>query len=284
MLQVMMSLIIMLCLFVSGYAFSGSNISDENDFNLIEVDVVSLLNPLGFSLTARGFRRQVYKRDQSPLWDGLYYQAGAQLRITPAFSRIGMQVEWMPIAIMQLRAEYDRLYFSGRFGSLLSFSSSDEPFDDDVLDDREGDEISSYGTRSAAQLTLRVKFSDTIVRNVTAIAQYKFPGIGPFYLEREYELLMATSDEILSNQLFLLFENKSEQGSRYIGPYHDYVHVNKSDLIRERIGMTWLQQYIKPIAGLQNPRWYIQSGIYLQDPNREDEMYLLIGVGGDIEF
>jgi len=281
MLRVMVSLLMFYPFLMADNVLANS---DNIHINRIELDVVSLFNPAGFSFTAKGYIRQVYNKDQLPLWDGLYYQVAAQLRITPAYRRAGLQIEWMPIAIVQLRAEYDRLYFSGKFGSLLSFSSSDSLFGDDEIDARDGEEISAYGTRTAVQLTLRVKSGNTIIRNVTDIIQYTFPGDGPYYLERENELLMATSDDVLSNQLFYLVENKNGSGSRYFGPYHDYLHVDQSSLTRERLGITWLQQYNKTLVNLLNPRMYVQSGVYLQDPNREDEFYIIVGIGGDIEF
>jgi len=37
-------------------------------------------------------------------------------------------------------------------------------------------------------------------------------------------------------------------------------------------------------AGLQKPRWYIQSGVYLSEQNRQDEFYLVVGIGGDLEL
>lgn len=281
MLRVMVSLVILSSVLTVDLVRANS---DDSHIIRIELDIVTLLNPAGFSFTAKGFNQQIYNKSKSPLWDGLYYQVATQLRITPAYSRAGVQFEWMPITILQLRAEYDRLYFSGRFGSLLSFSSNDELFGDDELTDREGDEISAYGTRSALQVTLRAKFDDIILRNVTDFMQYRFPGNGPYYLEREYEILMATSDTVLSNQLYLLFEDKSKKGSRFFGPYHDYVHADKSGLTRERLGVTWLQQYNKALVNIENPRLYVQSGIYLQDPNREEQFYIIVGIGGDIEF
>lgn len=251
---------------------------------LAEFDLVALANPEGLSLTAKAFRRQIYRHDQSPLWDGLYYQTGLHARVTPAFSRAGFEIEWMPVAVLQLRAEYDRLYFSGDYGSLLSFTSADQPFGDDELDARENEEVSAYGRRSAIGLTLRAKFGAVVIRNITDFMHYQFPSGGPFYLERENELLMASTDEVLSNTLYVLHEQTNRQRLRYAGAYYDYVHVEKSDLIRERLGLTWYQQYNKVLLGLQHPRWYVQAGHYLQDPNREGELYLLVGVGGDLAF
>jgi len=263
---------------------SYSAVALNNETKLAEVDIIGLYNPLGFSLASRVYWRNEYRQDASPLWDGLYFQAGAQLRLTPAYSQAGFHIEWLPVAVTKLKLQYDRLYFSGDYGSLLSFSSADQSFDDSDLEAREGEEISAYASRMAVGVTLQVRFNKFIVRNILEQVDYEFPGNGPFYLEREFELLLATDDQLISNQLYLLVENKKEQSDQYIGPYYDYVHVDKSDLTRERLGVTWLQQYKRPIAGLQKPRWYIQTGYYLQDPNRKDELYFIFGFGGDFEF
>ncbi|MCK5335590.1 MAG: hypothetical protein KAQ67_05480 [Gammaproteobacteria bacterium] len=271
---------------ISNNIFCSAAEVDEDTFTRLELDLISLYNPLGISVSANGFYRKVYRHDESALWNGLYYQAGAQANLNPAFARAGIHVEWMPIAILQLRLQYDRLRFSGSNGSLLSFASSNELFGDDELESREGQEVSGYGDRSLLKLTLRAQFANTIVRNVTDLSHYKFPGAGPYYLEREYEILMAAEDDVVSNQLFLLFESKIDNGKikRYIGPYHDYVHVRQSDLTRERLGLTWFQEYETTLGIFNKPRWYIQLGSYLKDQNRQDEIYLVFGIGGDINW
>ncbi|MDH5611385.1 MAG: hypothetical protein OEY66_02855 [Gammaproteobacteria bacterium] len=254
----------------------------NDSFNQLEVDLISLYNPLGISFSAMGYHRQIYHHDESVLWDNLYYQWGAQANINPAFIRTGIHFEWMPVAILQIRGQYDWLHFNGSSGSLLSFSSSDQPFGDDELEARKGDEISDNGSRASLHLTLRAKFNKTIIRNVTNFSYYQFPGVGPFYLEREHEILVATNDHIVSNQLFLLFENNNEEGHHsFFGPYHNYVYARNSDMTSERLGVTWYQEYDTSYGALQKTRWYIQSGVYLHDPNRKDQLYLIFGIGGD---
>ncbi|MCK4710327.1 MAG: hypothetical protein KAU21_17050 [Gammaproteobacteria bacterium] len=270
--------LLLILLFMS--LFSHADNTDNNVLSRLEVDLISLINPLGISLSANGFYRQVYRHDESPLWDGLYYQTGLQANLNPAFARAGIHLEWLPVAILKLRLQYDRFYFSGSNGSLLSFASADDLFGDDELLAREGEEVSGYGDRALFQFEFRAKLNNMIIRNITGLVYYRFPGDGPYYLEREYEILMATSDDVVSNQTFLLFENKNEKGSSFIGPYHDYVHVRKSNLTRERLGVTWYQEYTASVGAVQEPHWFIQSGIYLNERNREDEFYLVAGVGG----
>lgn len=259
-------------------------VASNNDTTLAEVDVAGLYNPLGLSLSVKTFRRQVYRDDPSPLWNGLYYQAGGQAVITPAFTRAGVHLEWMPVAVMKLRAQLDRLYFSGAFGSLLTFNSASDSFSDKVIESRDGEERTGYGTRSAVQLTLQVKFQSIIVRNLTEQVNYQFPGSGPYYLEREFELLMATDDTLTSNQFYVLYETKQNTTQRLVGPYHSYVSVDKTSNKTERLGITWYQQNNKQFGMLKNTRWYLQAGQYLNDPERDGEFYLLLGVGGDYGY
>lgn len=251
----------------------------------LEVDLVGLYNPLGISFAAKAYYRQIYHHDDSPLWDGLYWQAGGQVTANPAYQRGGFHLEWLPIAVVQMRAQYDRYYFTGSNGSLLAFANTNGRFGDDEIEARAGEERSGYGNRALLNLTLRAKVGNIIIRNVTDMAKYEFTGDGPYYLEREYELLMAPTDYLFSNQTYLLFESQDGKGkTNYFGPYYDYVRVRATELVRERLGLTWYQERNKALGVLQKPRWYLQSGVYLTERNRQDEFYLILGIGGDFEL
>lgn len=97
---------------------------------------------------------------------------------------------------------------------------------------------------------------------------------------REYELLMATDDNVLSNQLFLLHEKYTNSYRRYVGPCHEQVKVEKSGNKRERLGVVWLQPYNNSVAGFINSRWFLQAGQYLEEPDRKGEACILLGIGG----
>ena len=269
------------------FLFHGIAYADENNkaFSRLEVDLVGLYNPLGLSFTGQAFYRQVYHQDESPLWDGLYWQAGGQIAANPAYQRAGVHLECLPVAVMKMRVQYDRYYFTGSNGTLLAFDNTHDRFGDDEIEARKGEEQSGYGNRYLVNLTLRAKIGNLIIRNTSDMAKYEFPGDGPYYLEREYELLMATTDYLFSNQLYVLYENKSGKATTdYFGPYYDYVKVRETGLVRERLGVTWYHERKKALGILQQPRWYLQSGVYLSERNRQDEFYLVLGVGGDFEF
>ncbi|MDH5179476.1 MAG: hypothetical protein OEY07_07400 [Gammaproteobacteria bacterium] len=252
------------------------------DIRRTEVDLLGLYNPLGISIAIKGYQRRIYQQSDDPLWDGLYYQYGLQANINPAFIRAGVHLEWLPLAVLQLRLQSDRLYFSGNNGSLLAFPAPTAPFDDDDLKLREGQEVWGEGRRHQAGLTLRAKFGRFIIRNVADVVDFEFPGRGPFYLEREYELLLAVSDRVYSNQIYLLYDIRHADGFSYLGPYHHYVRVRESEQRREQLGITWYREFRQPRFGFAAPRCYLQIGQYLQEPNRTDEGYLIVGIGGDL--
>lgn len=264
---------------------SSARAESEQDIFRVETDLVGLYNPLGISLSASAYYRDNYSLGDSELWNALYWQAGGQMAVNPAYQRGGFHLEWVPIIVLQLRAQYDRYYFTGSNGSLLAFDNTDGPFGDSEIEARQGQEQSGYGNRYMLSMTLRAKACSFIIQNVTNLAKYEFPGDGPYYLEREYELLMATNDYLFSNQLFIMHKSTSGKGdTRYVGPYYDYVQVRQTRLERERLGLTYYQEYRKALAFLQQPRWYLQSGIYLTERNRQDEFYFVLGVGGNYDF
>lgn len=269
---------------ISLILFIPAQVCSVEDYSRLEMDAVGLYNPLGLSFSASAYYRDNYQLDDSILWRDLYWQPGIQLAANPAYQRIGFHLEWVPVAVVQTRFQYDRYYFTGTNGTLLAFNSDNERYGDDEIEAREGQEESGYGNRYLFNLTLRAKFGNVIVRNVSLLAKYEFPGAGPYYLEREYELLMATTDYLFSNQLYVMYEDKRGDRTRYIGPYYDYVKVRGTELVRERLGMTLYQEISKPFGFLQRPRWYLQAGVYLTERNRQDEVYLVMGFGGDYDF
>lgn len=264
---------------------SNTTAETKNDIYRIEMDMVGLYNPLGLSFSGSAFYRHNYHLGESILWKDLYWQPGVQLAANPAYQRAGFHFEWVPAAILQMRVQYDRYHFSGEYGTLLAFDNTDGPFGDEEVEKREGDEQSGYGNRYLFDLTLRAKLGSIVISNVSKLMKYEFPGVGPYYLEREYELLMATTDYVFSNQFYILYESTNGKGKKsYLGPYYDYVQVRETQLERERLGVTYYSEYTKSWGLLEKPRWYFQGGVYLTERNRQDEIYMLLGVGGNFDF
>lgn len=247
------------------------------------VDLAAGDNPTTLALLAETRYRHIYHQDSFPLWDGLYRQGGFQINVTPAFGRIGAHAEWLPIAILQLRLQYDRYHFFGQYGSQLSYGAGDEPFGDKEIETRKGEEKTGTGNRILFQPTLQMKFGRYIVRNRIDYAVYTFSGKGPFYHEWEYDTLLKTSDNLFANQLMFFYEfiSKSNGKRLLFGPYHEYVRASHAKLVRTRMGANLYYSPMAKYLGFNQPRIWAQAGWNLRDRNRDDEFFFVTGIGAD---
>jgi hypothetical protein len=267
------------------FAFQNSLAKQTNPSDTItgQFDLAGGYNPAALATTADIFFRHVYHQDNSPLWNGLYLQGGSQIRLSPAFGRIGVYAEWMPVAVFQLRMQVDRFRFFGNYGSLLDFADKNAPFGDTEKDARDGEELTGVGNRVLLQPVLRAKFGRYIVRNKTDYAFYELPEPGPYYLEQEYDTLLKTSDRLIANELTVLYTYPLPETFLF-GPYYEYVHSFGAKLTRQRIGATFYYEPVKKYKMFDAPRFYIQTGFNLQDRNRDNEFYFNAGFGADINL
>jgi hypothetical protein len=244
------------------------------------LDLAAGDNPTTLALLGEVFRRKIYHRDPSPLWDGLYYQGGAQFTLTPAFGRLGVHFQWLPVAVMQLRLQLDHYEFFGRYGSLLSYASGHEPYGDHAIETRKGEETTGNARRLLLQPTLQAKWGRVILRNITDLAVFDFSGPGPYYHEWEYDVLLKTRDRLLRNRLMLLYEinNQKSNNAFLLGPMVNVMRSYHAGIKRTSLGaMAYLFMN-------QKFRLWLQVARYSNDPNRDNEAYFLAGLGTDFKI
>jgi hypothetical protein len=240
------------------------------------LDLAAGDNPTTLAFLGEVYRRKIYHRDPSPLWDGLYYQGGAQFTLTPAFGRLGIHVQWLPVAVLQLRLQFDHYDFFGRYGSLLSYASAREPYGDHVIESRKGEETTGNARRLLLQPTLQAKWGPLILRNMTDLAVFDFSGSGPYYHEWEYDVLLKTRDRLVRNRLMLLYEIDYKNTNTFLlGPVMDVMRSYHAGIKRTSLGaMAYL--FIN-----KKYRLWLQVARYSNDPNRDNEAYFLTGIGSD---
>ena len=122
------------------------------------------------------------------------------------------------------------------------------------------------------------------MRNTTDYLYFNFPGTGPYYLDREYDTLLAPRDHLIANQFLLLYDvpTESHSATLLIGPYAEWTRAIETKLTRQRVGITYYHVPSAQYGYFRQPRLYAQAGINLQDPNREGGFYAVLGIGGNI--
>ena len=253
---------------------------------ILSADVAGGVNPRAFSTDFGGVLRYTYGRDPTnPLWDDLYVQGGLTVAPNPAWVQTSVHAELSPIAVLQLRVQGDVYRFFGDFDALLSFPSADAEFGDDARDDLDGAEEAGWGYRALFQPTLRYKLGPVLLRNQTDLAWYVLPGEGPYLLELQYDtLLREDGDGLVANRTQALFEvwrGDGEGEVLYVGPQYEYVRSFDAGLTRQRLGglLLWIPSDV--LGPFARPRIYLAAGVNLQDPNRDDEAWVVGGVGLD---
>lgn len=250
-------------------------------------DLVIRANPMGAILFAGLAYRLPYRFDVERNLESAAVQFGLGTALNGAYVQGGPFVEWMPILPVQLRAQYDLLGFSGKYGSLLSFPSANSPFGDDVIKARAGTEERTYAQRFLLRPLLRMKMGRVVLRSQTDLAHYRMNGQGPYYFEREYDTLLEASDFLVANRtalLFVIIPGKSAPGLA-MGPAYEVTHAYGAGLTRQRLGLqgSWIPD-MDGRGFFSGFRIYGMAGVNLEDRNRGHEPFLMMGVGTDINL
>ncbi len=245
-------------------------------------DLSGAYNPLGVEITGEIDYRNSYRYNTQYDTVSAYWQAGAGLGLNPAYVQPSVNLEWMPWLPISLRLEYDGYYFFGANGGLLSFSSAQEPFGDSVRKARRGTEESGFGQRTLFQPTLQMKIGSLVLRNQSDFAWYRFPGRGPYFLELEYDTLLKNGDHLFANRTQVLTEiGNSGDGITLIGPFYEVLHAEAASLTRQRLGLLLYTERGPKLGFFDTTRYFSQIGYNLEDRNRGQQIFFIIGVGGD---
>ena len=255
----------------------------------LEADLAGQSKPAALDLSIGPWYRYIYHADNSRLWNGLYVKGGSLLSLNPAYGQLGIYVEWMPISILQLRAQFDRFSFFGRDGSLLSYNDKNEHYGYRDLRRRRGQEISGEADRWMIQPTLRGEYGRYVVENDATYAFYRYEQTGPYFWDQEYDTLLQKQDRLFADDVYILYNCPPDE--RYekllVGPSFEVVRAYGANLTRERLGVSL---YYEPVPGksilgyTQHPRFYFQAGLNTKDRNQDDQFYFLGGIGTELNF
>jgi hypothetical protein len=245
-------------------------------------DLVGAYNPRGVDLSGGFEYKDSYRYDDHYDAVSSYWQTAAGIDINPAYAQPSISFEWMLALFFVARLEYDGYSYFGKNGGLLSFSSGRDPFGDQELRARRGTEESGFGSRLLFQPTIQLKTGDIVLRNQSDIAQYRFPGRGPFFLEQEYDTLLRNGDHLYANRTQVLKEigGGPGHGDTFLGPYYELVHAEAADLTRQRIGLLYYSEKSSKGRPFDVTHIFAEIGYNLKDRNRGQEIYFLVGVGG----
>ena len=248
-------------------------------------DAVGRYGPAGVMVFAGGALRRPQDDGPSPLSRGRYAQLGASVGVNPAYGQGSIAVEWVPIALLQLRLQYDAFAFFGANGALLEFPSAGSKFGRAELDALRGTERRGIGHRLTFSPVVRAKMGRVVVRNQTDLDGYALARSSGWYYEWENDTLLAKTDWLVANRTAVMAELWRGAGDATLlaGPMYDVTRAGAARIVRQRVGAS---AYWAPAArwfGFDRPRMYALAGVNLSDRNRRGEPFGVLGFGGDLD-
>jgi hypothetical protein len=253
---------------------------------IVSLDGVGRVGPAGVMLSAGVARRWLQDDGPSSFAQGRYFQLGLTAGTNPAYAQGSLAAEWVPLAPLQLRLQYDAFSFFGTNGSLLRVPSAGSKFGEAEIDSLSGREESGLGQRVMLNPVLRARFGRVVLRNESEVSWYRMSSRTGWYYEWEHDTLLGESDWLVANRTTAFVElwRGAGEATLLIGPTYDVTRAGQSDITRHRVGAA---AYFEPAGrwlGFDRVRFFAMAGANVVDRNRQGEPFAIFGLGGDIQF
>lgn len=170
------------------------------------------VNPLGLFVQPNfQYRYRFYKGEGALLRDN-YLAIGLIPTISPAFGRIGAQVDVQPVAALRLTAAYERGYYFGTFDLFQSFPGAGSDFSDTAIGDNGAAERNYKTTFTQATLggLVQLKVGPVAVRNNLRAVYFNADlraGDSTFY-DQFFDVLVPNDGWVLFNDADAIYEIK----------------------------------------------------------------------------
>ena len=267
---------------------SATTAKDENPLGgrfTVSGDIGGRVNPQGLAVFGGFNYRNVFSYDEKYNSAASYLQTGVGVGVSPAAMQAGFHIEALPWIFLPLRIQYDYYEFFGTRGGLLSFSSPNADYGDNVRNER-SDEERAHAHRLLFQPTIQGKIDRFVMRNQTDLAYYRFSGKGPYFLELSYDTLLKDGDYLVSNRTCLLYSILDDYKNKtlLVGPYYEVTHALGAQITQQKIGIAAYWEGIAKGWPIPNQYLGLMAGYHLQDPNRQNQFYLMISTGFRFSF
>ncbi|OGQ78687.1 MAG: hypothetical protein A2289_09465 [Deltaproteobacteria bacterium RIFOXYA12_FULL_58_15] len=247
-----------------------------------DVDLYVVYNPKGIALRTALNRRYTYHRDVNPLFDKAHLQATVGADINPAYGRYLVAVQWQPLQILRLRAEYAFMYFHG-YAGLLTFDSIHDDWSEPVRLHFDGEEITgAHNIRLIPEV--RMKIGPVVFQNTTEANHYRVLSDAPIVFENWYGLPMESVDWLLVNRAILGTELTLRDDDKLIvGGFYDVREVLGTKVDNHRLGAVamWMPT---ELLGMTRVYGLLIVGVHLSHRYISGTPFLMAGFGGSIDI
>ena len=242
------------------------------------------INPLLVAGVVGGYYRHVIHPTGSLLLKGTYVQGGLEAVVNPATPALRIGVDWLPVQLLQIKADYGPLFSTGAPlgpGHGLTFPSVTSPFDEDTLRARKGEERDVVAHRFTATVTLRAKISRLILLNDAEVAGWYVPGArNTWFYNTFHDALIQKGvvDGTVTLQSTAAVQVWEGQGGAraLVGVLNQYTRSFRSEQERDRIALVGIYTPVGRGWGIDRPTFVVAPGMILLDQNRKYGFWMQI--------
>ncbi len=178
-------------------------------------------NPLGLvNENAMGWAMRLYDK-RGALFEPAYFGVKLHTFVSPAYTRFGPQVEFSPLAILNLSATYDFVGYFGTFNQMASFDTPAANYSDSQLEanDEDGASYPTYGSLVTLSALLQAKAGPIAIRDNLKgyYTDFKLRDGGRVFYDQTLDIMVPDDGWSLTNDLdvLYLFKHGLKVGGRY---------------------------------------------------------------------
>ena len=237
----------------------------------------------GASYAAELHYRYYFSDSDNILWQNSHIGFGVGDSISPATNSAGAFIEFEPLAILNVRLQYEYMHFFGEFTALLNFPDKDSDYSDDVLDDLQDDDEAEWasGHHYSVKPTFQAMYKRFVLLNMASFDWYDIDKDNYFYLPTD-DILVKTDDYMFTNSTIagVIFWKRSESEMAILGSRYTYMRVDSTNRQRQELDgvLVWMMGDNKWF--MDKPTLMLAAGGYLEDRYREQDAF----VGGIFSF
>ncbi len=214
-------------------------------------------------------------RSASVLLADAQISAGVAHTLTPAYMRADAWVAAAPLSVLGLRLGLEPGAYFGTFGSLASSRS----YSSWPVGGAPGG--AAIGGRAYLSPTLRMRIGGFAMTSTAALEWWWASVPGPFYYEPSRDtLLRSPGDRLLTVSALLVHQTKRQSGRPLsYGLSYELTELPAAPGNRsQRLGVVVSRRLASSRLGLDSPTVGLRIAYYLDDPQRQGQLAIALGM------
>ena len=231
--------------------------------------------PAGFSDAVSLAVMDYYSGSDSILTRNNHIGVGLVDEISPATNAGGVFLEFEPIAVFNLRVQYDYVNYFGLLGAIVTFPDKNSNYSSGIMNHLDSDRIeTANGTHFKIQPTLQAEFKRFIMLNTTSFEWFDINKEDYFY-EPTNDTLMKTKDYFFSNMTVAGYQvwGTGDYHRIILGARYTYFRVESTERERKQLdgAMIWFMGDKRWF--MERPRLVLVAGGFIEDRYREKDFF-----------